>query len=94
MPTEQLANIPEPDAAPVGNKHQYNVSLSDIAFSNLGDLADAGGMSRAQVIRLLIQRAHQMIIHNIPVCVNGSRCYAPNMHPPPQSAPHQTVLPQ
>lgn len=94
MPAEDLPNIPPANGSVAPAKHNFNVTLSDQTYAELGDIAKLQSLTKVQVIRGLIQRAHMMFIHNVPVCVTGSRCFSPQLHPPPQTAPHQTLIPK
>ena len=76
----------------VGKKHNLNVTLSSETHEQLSRLARSQHISMAIVIRQLIDWRYTMDVQNIPVCASGQRCFVPHMHPPPQKAPHQTII--
>lgn len=78
----------------VGKPHNLNVSLSTEDHERLGRLATKEGLTKAVMIRQLINWRYTMGIQQIPVCATGGRCFVPQMHPPPQAAPHQVLVPQ
>ena len=77
-----------------GNPHNLNVTLDAEKHDMLAALARASGLTKAVIIRQLIGWRYTMEIQYVPVCSTGNRCHCPQMHPPPQPAPHQTLVPQ
>ena len=77
-----------------GHPHNLNVSLSTETHEMLTRLARAKGLNKTTMIRQLIDWRYSMECLFVPICASGSRCHCPQMHPPPQQAPHQTLVPQ
>lgn len=77
-----------------GKPHNLNVTLDAEKHDMLNALARASGLTKAVIIRQLIGWRYQMEIQFVPLCTNGSRCHCPQMHPPPQPSPHQTLVPE
>lgn len=93
MSTQKSTGTVPPREASAGPVHNFNVTLTHDTYQELAAVAKVRGVNKVQVIRHLISLAANMFLHNIPYCVNGSRCFTPRSHPPPSEAPHQTVLP-
>ena len=78
----------------VGKPHNLNVTLSSDSHEKLSRLARASQLSKSVVIRQMIEYRYQMDVQQFPLCASGGRCFAPHLHPPPQTAPHQTLVAQ
>ena len=79
---------------PTGNPHTLNVTLDQEKYDMLAALARESDLSKAVIIRQLIGWRYAMQIQYVPVCSTGGRCHCPQLHPPPQTSPHQTLVPQ
>ena len=77
----------------IAKPHNLNVTLSGEQHVKLTRIAEAQGLTKSLVIRRAIDYAYQMVCQQIPVCASGGRCYVPQHHPPPQTTPHQNLLP-
>lgn len=77
-----------------GKPHNLNVTLDAEKHDMLTALAREGDLSKAVIIRQLIGWRYAMQIQFVPVCATGGRCHCPQLHPPPQQSPHQTLVPQ
>lgn len=78
----------------VGKPHNLNVTLKPETHEKLTRLARATQLSKSILIRQLIDYRYTMEMQYIPTCASGHRCHCPQLHPPPQAAPHQTLVPQ
>lgn len=77
-----------------GPRHNLNVTLSGESHEKLTRLSRATKLTKAVIIRQLIDYRYTMEIQYVPLCSSGARCHCPTMHPPPQPTPHQTLVPQ
>ncbi len=77
----------------IAKPHNLNVTLSGELHLKLDRLAKTQGLTKSIVIRRLIDYGYQMGVQQIALCASGGRCYVPNMHPPPQTSPHQNLMP-
>ena len=93
MSTQEATSKVPPRELAAGQRHNFNVTLTHATYEELKAVAKVQGITKVQVIRHLISLAANMHVHNIPYCVNGSRCFTPQSHPPPAAAPHQNILP-
>lgn len=93
MSTQNPTSKVPPHEVSAGDRHNFNVTLSEATYAELVAVAKVREVTKVQVIRRLISLAANMYLHNIPVCVNGCRCFSPQSHPPPSAAPHQTIMP-
>lgn len=57
-----------------------NVLFDPETKQKLDALTDNGRLSRAHVIRQLVQHAHRMSVAGLPTCANGHSCYCPHVH--------------
>lgn len=78
----------------IGKPHNLNVTLNPEVNEMLTRLATAETLSKSTIIRQLITYRYTMRLQHVPLCATGSRCFCPERHPPPQPAPHQTLVPE
>lgn len=93
--TQQTINPNDGDITlATGKPHNLNVTLDPECHEQLSRLARAMKLSKSIVIRQLIDYRYTMVVQYIPTCASGARCHCPQLHPPPQAAPHQTLVPE
>ena len=78
----------------VGKPHNLNVTLTGEMHEKLNRLVGQSGLTKAVLIRQLIEWRYQHECQCIPVCANGARCFVPQHHAPPPLSPHQSMIAQ
>ena len=54
--------------------HSLNVLIREGEYCELGKIAEQFGVSRAHIVRHLVQAAGRMLLEGKPTCVNGGAC--------------------
>ena len=65
---------------PRSRSYSFNVVLSTADRDKLNQLKRHLFLPRGAVFRQLLRAAHAMVLEGKPTCVDGSRCFVPQMH--------------
>ena len=64
----------------------FNCLLNVDEYKMLEELAGQEGVSLGAAVRVAIRVRHQMKVHGVPRCGDGSPCFVPQMHTMRQQA--------
>lgn len=61
--------------------HKMTLILDPKRNAKLEDLAGRAGLSKAAIVRQLVDYASWHVLAGIPTCASGQRCLCPHAHP-------------
>lgn len=62
--------------------HKMTLIFDEPRNRKLEQLAERAGISKAAIVRQLIDRAAWHLLAGVPTCADGKRCLVPHMHGP------------
>ncbi len=82
----------------MAKKHNLQIIVTPKQMTKIRDMSLPLGISMGQLIRNLIETAHNHTEMHIPTCPDGQRCYVPQMHAAaadsaPKDSPEPTESP-